>query len=598
MMSFEYYATWIVSFLVLIVFLYASYRVSYSFGIKKALYRTTYILICIILAFILTPVFNKAIFGLDLSDFNITLKYKNQEFYTLIDYIEEVIAHSNFLNDLYRYFPSLKQLFIDFPQVILTPVTYVLLFLTFMILLFPVYLFLSYKRKRRILYEREDRKRQRVWAGVIGCVQCILLFSIILTPINGLNRIYQTSIDGTLDEQYSSICEENSALNKYSNYCDLIESYDATVFSMIGGKYSANRVIFDSLTRIAYDDGYTNLENEISAIVKSGIILDQSGLLSILDSNSDVIPVSLLLNTTLSDEELDSMIETLYQSKYSENLVDELNKLVVNTLSLVLGNVYDGKLPTNYSFTNAELISEIKIVLRALRLLDDEMLASIIEAKNLIVYFDEEIPDYKIDDVVVFDFINDLVNILDIDRIVRLCEQLYKSKIFKSIIPYILNDAFVDLGINFVKNKGDILPHFYNVVEFARLMKKYNPVDFFVFIVGLTDDELIKFANIVDYEIHSPEFKGLLSHILALAFAGTFVETYPLGDVYKINNWEKEIYVVRELCQLMVHYNETGEYDGKIMISVVGKQNSSDVSKIVVNILQRNFPNILRDALS
>lgn len=596
-MSFEDYATWLVSFLVLIVFLYASYRISYRLGIKKALYRTTYILICIILAFILTPLFNRAIFGVDLSEFNMTLKYKNQEFYTLIDYIEEVIAHSNFLNDLYRYFPSLKQLFIDFPQVILAPVTYVLLFAVFMILLFPVYLFLSYKRKRRILYEREDKKRQRVWAGVFGCVQCILLFSVILTPINGINRIYHTSIEGTLDNQYDSICEENKALNKYSKYCDLIDTYDSTVFSMIGGKYSANRIIFDSLTRISYEGGYTNLEKEISSIVKSGIILDQSGLLSILDSNSETIPVSLLLNTELSDEDLDAMIETLYQSKYSENLVDELNTLVVNTLSLVMGNAYEGKIPNNYSLTNEELISEIKIVLKALKLLDDEMLASIMEVKDLIVYFSEEIPDYKIDDIVVFKFIVDLVNILDIDKVVTLCEQMYESKLFKQIIPYILNDTFGDYGLNFLKNKSDILPHFYNVVEFARLMKKYQPVDFFVFIVGLTDAELIKFANIVDYEIHSTEFSGLLSHILSLAFAGV-LNTYPLSDIYAISNWEKEIYVVKELCELMVYYNNTGKFNAKIVTSIVSKQNSSQVSKIVVDIWYSNYSYILKDALS
>ena len=113
------FIVWCLSFLVFFLVLYISYKVSYRLGIKKALYRTTYILLSVIFAFVLTPTLNRKLFNYDLRQFDIILTYKGNEFYTLIDYIEEVIAHSKILNDIYAYVPSLKDLFMDFPEVVL-----------------------------------------------------------------------------------------------------------------------------------------------------------------------------------------------------------------------------------------------------------------------------------------------------------------------------------------------------------------------------------------------------------------------------------------------------------------------------------------------
>ena len=138
------FLVWLGSFLVFLIFLYIAYKISYRLGIKKALYRTTYILLSVIFAFILTPTINRHLFHLDLTQFDIVLKYKGEEFYTIIDYIEEVIVHSEILNDFYSNVPSLKNLFMDVPEVVLAPLTFVSLFFIFLIVWLPLYLYLSY----------------------------------------------------------------------------------------------------------------------------------------------------------------------------------------------------------------------------------------------------------------------------------------------------------------------------------------------------------------------------------------------------------------------------------------------------------------------
>ena len=85
---------WFISFLVFLLILVIAYKISYKLGIKKALYRTTYLLLSVIFAFILTPLVNDGLFKMDLTPFNITLKYGDETFTTLIDYLEEVVVHS------------------------------------------------------------------------------------------------------------------------------------------------------------------------------------------------------------------------------------------------------------------------------------------------------------------------------------------------------------------------------------------------------------------------------------------------------------------------------------------------------------------------
>ena len=161
MSSFEVFVIWFVSFLVFLLMLFISYKIGYKLGIKKALYRTTYFILSVIFAFTLSPTLNYELFKLDLSDLKIKLTYKEETFYTIADYIEEVIVHSDFLNDIYKYFPSLKNLFMDFPEVVLAPITFVILFIVFIAAWMPLYLYLSYKRKRRILYDRQEKHRRK-----------------------------------------------------------------------------------------------------------------------------------------------------------------------------------------------------------------------------------------------------------------------------------------------------------------------------------------------------------------------------------------------------------------------------------------------------
>lgn len=587
---------WIVSFLIFLGILFFSYKISYKLGIKKALYRTTYILISIIFAFAITPVVTNQFFNMDLTKFDIVLRYKDKSFVTIIDYLEEVVVHSEFLNSLYAYFPSLKELFMDFPQLLFAPIVYVLLFVFFMILWLPLYLYLSYKRKRRILYDREDNKAHRVWAGILGVVQTIFLFSIVLSPINGINRMYQNSIRNTLDEEYDSLCDGNEFLKEYEKYCQILEIYDSTVFATLGGNKSLSNYTFDSLTRITYNGGYTTLAKETSLIVKSGIVLNQSGLIDVMSQGVETIPIPLLVSENFEEEDIDIIVDTLSNSKYSEDLLVEIEDLAYNTFNDLVNEVIMGeKITLDISMTREEAIEEIKVVLKVLPMLVSTTLISDIETvKAKIENFVYNVPDNRVDDMVVISFLVDLFESVNLDEIEILCEYLLESKIVNNVLPYILNSAFGDIGFNFLVGNVDVLEQVYNFLDLARLFKKYKPIGFFEFILELNDEELALVGDIINYLCSSDDSVDVIRNL----FSTVFVEFdyVPITDILNVTDWSKEMYVLRDICEIVRGIVREEEVNVDL-IWKVWKNDNSEIAAIGRKIVKSNTNYITQEII-
>ena len=539
------------------------------------------------------PIVNNAVMNMNLTKLNVVLRYGDKEFITFIDYIEEVIAHNNFLNDLYNYFPSLKQLFMDFPQILFVPIMYVLLFLIFMLLLLPLYMYLSYKRKRRILYDREDKKNHRVWAGVLGIVQGIFVISILFSPLNGINRIYQNAIHNTLDEEYDSLCDENAALSNYSIYCDILSVYDSTVFATIGGNDSISDYTFNSLTRISYGDDYTSLSKEASLIIKSGIVLDQSGLLESISNNDETIPISLITDNKLDDSDIDIIIETLSDSKYSESVLIELEILVSNTLNDLMKELLNNKeFKLDYSLTKEEAIEEIKIILNAITLLKDSTLISdLLVAQKKIEYFVDEIPENRKNEITVMSFIVDLVNTINLNEFETFCEYLLESKTFNKIIPYILDNFFGMFGLNFVLYPEEILDQFYNVIDLGKIIKRYNTKDIFELIQLLNDEELLVITEIFNYVVSSPSSHEFVRFIVGLAFGDL---NYYVSDFLAIKDWTSEIEPLKILRNLLYK----GQNNLPIGINDVKpflEYKDSDLVQFVIKLARNNASFFLRE---
>lgn len=579
---------WILSFVVFLIIMLISYKFGYKLGIKKALYRTTYILICVIFAFVLAPIVNEYLVDFDLSKINITLVYKEKSFTTIIDYIEEIIAHSKFLNDLYAYFPSLKDLFMDFPQILLVPITYVFLFVVFIVILLPLYLYLSYRRKRRILYDRGDKIHHRIWSGVLGCVQTIFIISVILSPLNGIARIYKNATSDTLSNKESSLCDENKNLQKYEKYCNIIEAYNSTIFSTIGGNDSISDYIFDSLTRISYGDSYTSFSDEASMIVKSGIVLNQSKLLDIVLEGKKSIPVEIVVNNNLNDKDIDIIVETLSDSKYSEELLSELEVVVTNTLNNIMSDLLGVEnFNVNYELSEQDRINEIKIVLKAIASFGNTtLLNDMMTVKNKVNYFINEYPENRKTETTVFAFLRDVTNSISIDEFEMFCEHLFESKIFNKLIPHILDKLLRQIGFDFVATDGDVLDQFYNGMDAFRLIKKYQPYGAIELFSELNDEEYVLLAEIIDYMVHSKDSINFIKNILIIIFKDLDVD-FHMDEIITVKNWNDEIPFIKKMIPLIKRIDNGEKVSFSELWEILNLENS-DLAMIFKDIVSEN----------
>jgi len=250
----------------------------------------------------------------------------------------------------------------------------------------------------------------------------------------------------------------------------------------------------------------------------------------------------------------------------------------------------------NNNLTIDEMISEIKVVLGAIKLLSGSNLVNqILDAREIVVEFNKDAYDYKLDDIAVFSFIKKLVNSVDIDEFQRLCDYLYQSQIFYKTVPYILDSAFNEFGFNFVLNEDTVLDQFYIFMDFARLIKKYQPEDFFELMSVMEDEDLLLLSELAEYVMSSKETQNFVYFLFGKVFEE--IEVYSMSDIFGIKDWGKEIYFLRDFCVLIREYRVKGELDVWGMLNFL-KNKNSQLAKIILNIIQRNLDYFIECVLS
>ena len=186
----------------------------------------------------------------------------------------------------------------------------------------------------------------------------------------------------------------------------------------------------------------------------------------------------------------------------------------------------------------------------------------------------------------VFGFIVNLVNSIDMDNFQIFVEALHESDTFRKLIPYAIDKLFYEFGFNFVPNETDVLDKFYYFWDFGRLVKKYQPNDFFDLMVKMSNDDLVLLATLFENVIDSPATKGFIDFI----FSNVFVDfsVYSLSDIYKIENWQNEVFYIRDFCAIMYDLRATGDVSISAVIDLL-KNSDSQAVQIIVNVFQRNL---------
>ena len=559
--QFYRYLIFTISLLLMGFICFIGYKLGQKKGIKKSLYTITYRSFCVIFSFIVAPYVNEFILNYDLYKLKRPIKHEDMYFYRVIDFVEEVIVHNEVLNDIYNFVPSLKNLLMDFPQILTVPFVYVITFIAISLLLFPLYAYLSYKRKRRTLYEKSYNNKPNVWAGVINSIQVVFLVSIILTPINGLSRIYKDSSKNLISDE-SNICLQNKYLEKYDSACKIIEGYNSSIFALIGNN-PINEYVYESLTRISYDDNTTSLNKEVVSIARAGLVLNKLGLLDAInvDGFEDVKTLNFKGLTT---EDIDVVVEAFETSLYTKDVVLEVHEWCKLYLDWLIEDFIGERLDIKYEY--GDVVGELKIVLNTIKyILDNKHILDNINAVyEVISDYNLRPKDTKTVDTSIKLFF-DIVYAIDVDFLINLHEGLKSSKIFNDIVPQIIDHLLLSADIH-ITSAYD--PSEFNIavnyaLNIAKIIQNHRYIYDVVYLISeLTTTEVHYLADVVEYLSSTKTMKHLIPDLIKYGIKDSQIEMdLPVDVVYNIKEWDRELELVQLIMEFIYEYIEEDDID-------------------------------------
>ncbi len=547
--------SFITSLLILFLTLLIVYKRGKKRGIKKALYRTTYISLCVVLSFVIAPYLTDFILNLNLYPLGLGLHYNGLNFYRIIDFIEEVIVHNDILNDIYNVFPNLKSLLIDFPHVIFIPFVYVFAFFSITIILLPLYKYLSYRRNRRTLYEVEKRNKGGVWAGIISVVQMIFIVSIVLTPINGLVRVYAQSKKNNLSAD-ENVCAQNELLAKYEAACLAIEGYDSSLFSIMS-KNPLNSFVYDSLTRVEYGEMQTTFSSELTNIARVGIVLNKTGILDAMNTEiKDFSDIAKLNLKGISIQDIDMIIAAFEESTYSREVLEDVYEFARDYLNVLLRDELRVDVYVDLSYS--ELIEELRIILLTINL--------ILENEG---YIDNIYRIYKI----IEDYENSsqsdeegirmfftIAHTVDLEALTAIYDLLSKSRIYRTVIPSLLQYALstIDVYVTMTADPDELDTTIRLLFGLVEIIKKHHTYNIFKLLAYLNYEEVQYLAKVVSYMCNSKTMRTFFFDLAnyGINSAGLKLDI-PTELIFEVKDWTRELLlgqiVIRILYEEMMY---------------------------------------------
>jgi len=566
----------LISVIILFTLFFLGYKLSHKIGVKKALYRTTYIIICVGVAFLITKPVTGFLLHFDLRKVGMEFSVNGVQYNLLIDFLEGFIVYNDVFVTLYEFFPSLRELFTEVPHLLVTPFAFIIIFFFISLIFYPIYLLASYEEKR--ISRRASNKNQggRL-SGVLGGLQAIFLFSIILLPINGVNRAYQSSLKNTLTNE-KSLCTQIESLSQFKQVCDAIDLYNATAFAKLAGEYSIDQALFRGVTSTQYGDKTTNIEKEISLIIRSTLILDQSGIIYYLNSSSNTNDeetyTDIIDTKMLSKENIELIIESITESKYTNSVINDLLHFLVDMLNAKLAEITPGHFtPVTIEISQEDLEEEVRIIFQVLAMMADFDMLDLLLGPPLVGITPGEI-----------------IQGFNIDNMLILFNRILDSKTFTRFLYPTINNVLADLDVYIEPTSDyDFRNELELVADVLKIVQKYETEDFFYILYNLEEEDKPIVANLLNGIVNSEIFSDTLQ-VLFDTVKDTIELTGSMLD--RVDNWENELELIISAIQIYMDHLEGRSLDfSKLTHAVKSASNSKLAQPVIKSFMRKQLLN-------
>ena len=435
-------------------------------GRRKALRRSIYVFLFLLVAFIVTPMITQSAMVVEIKGV------------TVLEYVENAVKNNEEINNIFVAIPALKDVLLSYPQAIFSLVLFLVMAWIVLPLSFPIYwiylIIYSSIEKHVFKYSKykldedgnilrdekgkkikDKKKKHRFVGSLMMGTQYAILASVIFVPVGVVTRLYR-------DGKNASVKKDLSSIKYLENFNEIFIYIDAFNDSFIGKLTNSglNEAVANGLTPVIVEGEKTTMETELSKVVIAAVYLQECGLIETLSSGEDINTLDL---TKLDLTKLDKVINLIFESK-------TLNALVGDGVNYVLETVLKDTL---VSFTEDEnIISKIKYEnsseVKAELLKVTDTLRTLINAQLLENYQNNK------DNLVA------VVNEVSTSDVETLLNKILSIKILSKSMPGVVSKLLKDYGLTnqlSEENNSEVVKLVVDVVKFVKSLEITNITD-------------------------------------------------------------------------------------------------------------------------
>lgn len=259
-------------------------------GAKKSGLRLALVLVGSVLAACLAPVISKSLMQIEIT--------VDGELAPISDIIINAITSVEEIGDLVSSSDAVRQLVQNFPLmignlVVFVVLTYVLNFITWIIYLVLASIFLKPKTvvDEKGKKHKQKEKKYRLFGGLIGAVQGLVVVFVTFLPINGfvgiISDVYYQPTEVVAEQTEQN--DERTATQKLIDemlppeVMDIIHDYDNCLIAKVSGVFGLDDACFNAISSINVSGNKIALRDELIMITK---VYDNVSYLSEIDFSS------------------------------------------------------------------------------------------------------------------------------------------------------------------------------------------------------------------------------------------------------------------------------------------------------------------------
>ncbi|MBR3891006.1 MAG: hypothetical protein IKJ30_02890 [Bacilli bacterium] len=532
-------------------------------GNRKVIRRLIYVAIYTTAVILLLPMTTRAAMTINVNGV------------TLDAYVNNAITSNETITSFFDGIPGLLDVVLEYPSAIIS----LLLFFVFMLiglpLSFPLYWIymaiyaliskLIFKYTRFEVDENGEylrtekgkkikkKKHHRIIGGVLKGAQYVVVTSLLFTPLGFVTRIYKAGQDATESKNLGSI----SYFENFKDYLLYLDAYNNSFIGFVTDN-PLNEAISNYLTQVEVEGEKTNVEEELATMVKAAVYVEESGLITVLSTGTDISKLDL---SQLDLDKIDQAITLLFETKSLDALMGNgVNYVLEAFLSEQLVNITnDTDIVSKIKYESSEEVKQELLAITGL-------LRTIINAK-LLEKYNENQGDYI-----------KVINAVSSEEVETILNKVLTIKILSKAMPSLMTNLLDDYGLVETLEQSDNNEYVTLILDAVNLVKSLELAS----MSSVTEGDIV--GNIVNSLYVNGTIKtntvDALAKLLAKVTSSNIFDDIlvaQLNNVLKnfdinlnaqmlINvnteqDWKNELVVLEDICKLYKDFTTENKVD-------------------------------------